>query len=279
MAAGTVLYSTGKSKLTELGGLAKKMPVALGFYAVGALSISGMPLFSGYVSKSVITGAIHAEHLDIIVLLLSAATFGTFLHTGLKLPYYTWFGTERKIETSHVPVNQYIGMALTAVPCIAIGVYPPLLLNILPYPVDSHLYSASHVLEVLQLLALAGAAFWLLKGLLKGREQTVLDTDWFYRRPANLAYNLFSVSVHRVFIAAGDIVMSFVRLVGKASTNPPGSLAVAAANISHALSGRGKRVSGLPAYKPDDYRIPLGVMLTVIVIFFVVFLGWIFLTG
>jgi multicomponent Na+:H+ antiporter subunit D len=273
MVAGTILYSTGRSKLTELGGLARAMPLALAFYAVGALAISGVPLFSGYVSKSLITGSIHAQHLDIAVLLLLAATFGTFLHTGLKLPYYTWFGTDQKINPSPVPVNQYIGMALTAIPCVAIGVYPPLLLNLLPYPVEIHIYSTAHVLEVVQLLALAGVTFWLFKGMLRGREKLILDTDWLYRRPSQFAYTVFSVWVHKVFVVAGEISLNFIRFVIQVGSNPPGSLDIAIKNILSSFLHRGERATGIPPYNPDMYRISLGIMLLVIMIFFVALLA------
>ena len=59
MGAGAVLYVTGTAKLTRLGGLYKYMPLTMIFYVVGAVSISGLPLFSGFVSKSMIVAAHH----------------------------------------------------------------------------------------------------------------------------------------------------------------------------------------------------------------------------
>ena len=56
MGAGAVLEMTGRSKLNELGGLYKYMPLSLIFYVVGGISISGFPLFSGFVSKSLDRG-------------------------------------------------------------------------------------------------------------------------------------------------------------------------------------------------------------------------------
>ncbi|MCK4768129.1 MAG: Na(+)/H(+) antiporter subunit D, partial [Desulfobacula sp.] len=54
MAAGSVLQMTGKIKCTEIGGLYKTMPLTCLFCIVGAASISAFPLFSGFVSKSMI---------------------------------------------------------------------------------------------------------------------------------------------------------------------------------------------------------------------------------
>ena len=54
MAMGAVLHRTGKIKGSELGGLFRTMPWTTGFCIVGAASISAFPLFSGFVSKSMI---------------------------------------------------------------------------------------------------------------------------------------------------------------------------------------------------------------------------------
>jgi len=145
MGAGAVLYATGRSKLSELGGLAKAMPWVLALYMVGAFSISGVPLFSGFVSKSMIVAAAGVGGLAAVVLLLNLASVGTFLHTGLKLPSFTWFGkaADPKIPLKASPLQpgMYRGMALTALLCIAIGVYPALLYNLLPYHVDYNPYT------------------------------------------------------------------------------------------------------------------------------------------
>ncbi len=72
MGAGSLLYATGTAKLTELGGLVSKLPWVFVFYMVGAVSISGFPLFSGFVSKTmVIAGAAEAHR--------------TYLALGLEL--------------------------------------------------------------------------------------------------------------------------------------------------------------------------------------------------
>ena len=88
MGAGAVLQATGRKKLTELGGLARSMPGVTMLYLIGACSISGVPLFSGFVSKSLIVSAA-SEHGHVMVeWLLIVASVGTFLHSGLQLPYW-----------------------------------------------------------------------------------------------------------------------------------------------------------------------------------------------
>ncbi len=180
MGAGAVLEMTGRSKFTELGGMYKYMPLTFGLYMIGAFSISGFPLFSGFVSKTMVVEA--AAHLPIVWLLLEGAAIGTFLVTCLKLPYLTWFGRKKSVvEAREPPKNMLAAMGVTAFLCVFIGVYPQALYKMLPYAVDYAPYTASHVIGMSQLLLFTFLAFWMLKGMLRGERTITLDTDWFYR--------------------------------------------------------------------------------------------------
>ena len=55
MGAGAVIIATGRRKLTDLGGIGPKMPLVWLLYTVGAFSISGVPLFNGFISKSMMS--------------------------------------------------------------------------------------------------------------------------------------------------------------------------------------------------------------------------------
>ena len=94
MGTGAVLYATGKSKLTELGGLHNRMRIPLYLYMVGAFSISGFPFFNGFISKSMVVSAAGDAHHIAAMFLMLLASVGTFLSVGLKLPYFTWYANE-----------------------------------------------------------------------------------------------------------------------------------------------------------------------------------------
>jgi len=51
LCAGAVIHVTGKSWIYQLNGLGKKMPWTFAFYTLGALSLTGVPMFAGFVSK------------------------------------------------------------------------------------------------------------------------------------------------------------------------------------------------------------------------------------
>lgn len=188
MGAGAVLHTTGLRKLSEMGGLYKTMPRTLGLYMVGAFAISAVPLFSGFVSKSMVVSAAGETHRAVVFLMLSLASAGTFLHTGLKLPYYMFFGKEsdhsRHPRGKEPPANMLVAMALAAIACILIGVFPGLLYRHLPHPVDYVPYTLQHVTSTLGLLAFTTLGFFLLLKHLDPEPTISLDTDWFYRRGA-----------------------------------------------------------------------------------------------
>ncbi|SDP73412.1 Na(+)/H(+) antiporter subunit D [Desulforhopalus singaporensis] len=187
MAAGAVVQATGKTKLTELGGLYKKMPSTLVFMVVGGISVSAFPFFSGFVTKSMIVTASFEAHLLPVGFLLTLVSVGTFLVAGLRLPYYVFFGESRCDAATFnraedPPWNMHLAMLISALLCFFIGSYTPFLYNMLPNPeVAYHPYGSYHLSETLQLLAFTGVAFYFLKELIAPRATISLDLDWFYR--------------------------------------------------------------------------------------------------
>lgn len=186
MGAGAVIMMTGKRKLTELGGLYKTMPITLTLYMIGGFAISAFPLFSGFVTKSmVVSGAAH-DHRPVIALLLTMASAGTFLHTGLKLPYYMFFGKNSGLVGKEPPTNMLIGMGLAAFLCIGIGVLPGPLYHLLPYPVHFEPYTGDHVTSALGILMFTGLGFFLLLKKLDPEPTISVDTDWVYRKGSRI---------------------------------------------------------------------------------------------
>ncbi|MEX2364395.1 MAG: proton-conducting transporter membrane subunit, partial [Balneolaceae bacterium] len=221
MAAGAVIHATGKSRLSELGGFAKKMPLIVGLYMVGAFSIAGAPLLNGFISKTMITGAANAAHLEMVILLLLIATIGTFLHTGLKLPYFTWFGEDKEeIQVSDIPKNMLAAMVMGAFLCVSLGLFPNLLYSNLPYAIDFTPFSVYNFVEMTQILLLTFVGFWLFRNKFNISPSTTIDTDWFYRKPANLVFTVFVKFPALIFDIAEKKVASAVDRVADVSKNP-----------------------------------------------------------
>jgi multicomponent Na+:H+ antiporter subunit D len=187
MSMGAVLLRTGTMNGSELGGLYKSMPWTTVLCIIGAASISGFPLFSGFVTKSMILTAAAEEGYWAAWAVLLFASAGVFHHSGIKIPFFAFFAHDQGHRVKEAPVNMLVAMGLAAALCIAIGVYPEPLYALLPYPVNYVPYTTAHVITMLQLLAFAALAFAVLMrtGLYPPElRSTNLDTDWVYRRLA-----------------------------------------------------------------------------------------------
>jgi multicomponent Na+:H+ antiporter subunit D len=192
MAVGAVIQVTGSEKITELQGrrLFTRMPICFAMYMVGALSISAVPLFNGFISKNMIVFAAGEAHRPIIYILLELASVGTFLSLTLKLPYGMWFGRatiDQSVELKEIkepPLNMLIAMGMAALLCIVTGVYPQVLFDILPFNATYSPYRLAPVAAMLQLLIFSALGYSIFMDRLYGERTVSLDTDWFYRKGA-----------------------------------------------------------------------------------------------
>jgi multicomponent Na+:H+ antiporter subunit D len=187
MSMGAVLHMTGRINGSDLGGLYKSMPVTAGLCIVGAASISAFPLFSGFVSKSMVMVAVLEEGHPGVWLALLFASAGVFHHAGIKIPFFAFFSHDSGIRTTEPPLNMLAAMGLAAVLCVLIGCYPWALYELLPFSTGYAPFDGSHILAQIQLLVFSAAAFaWLkVSGIYPPElRSTNIDVEWLYRRLA-----------------------------------------------------------------------------------------------
>jgi multicomponent Na+:H+ antiporter subunit D len=211
MSAGAVLHVTGKIRCTDLGGLYKTMPATALFCIVGAASISAFPLFSGFVSKSMIISAAAHHKLALVWLVLQFASAGVFHHAGIKVPYFMFFGHDSGIRAKEPPANMLAAMFLAAFLCVFLGIRFDLLYALLPYAADYAPYTGAHVVGQLQLLMFGALAFCLL--ILSGKyppeiRAINLDTDWFYRKGARAFADAADAGLNRLNAACEGVLAS-----------------------------------------------------------------------
>ena len=195
MSMGAVLYRVGHVKASKLGGLYKSMPLTAGFCIVGSASISAFPLFSGFIAKSLILAAAAHEGYTIIFLVLLFASAGVLDHSGIKVPFFSFFFHDSGIRVREAPKNMLAAMGITAFLCIAIGVWPGPLYAILPYPVAFEPYTVAHVINQTQLLLFAMLAFVFLMrtGLYPPELPSInVDFDIIYRKGLPLLIAAFA---------------------------------------------------------------------------------------
>ncbi len=246
MAAGSVLQMTGKIKCTEIGGLYKTMPLTCLFCMVGAASISAFPLFSGFVSKSMIISASGHEQIFLIWLVLQFASTGVVDHAGIKVPFFTFFGHDSGIRAKEPPLNMLLAMGFAAALCVGLGVFYQPLYNLLPFPVHYEPYTGSHVVGQLQLLMFGALAFTLL--ILSGYyvpevKSRNLDADWTYRKFGRFAYKILDLGLNALNRISERVLMGFVRGIVACFRRTATHIAMfVSVNIWLLLGYRGKRL-------------------------------------
>jgi multicomponent Na+:H+ antiporter subunit D len=184
MSMGAVLHRVGHVNGSDLGGLVKTMPKTALFCIVGAASISAFPLFSGFVSKSMVMAAMIESGHEYLWLMLLFASAGVFHHAGIKIPFFAFFAHDSGLRPKEAPTNMLVAMGLASVLCILIGSFPELLYQMLPWENTYMPYDLTHTLTQLQLLFFSALAFvWLNKmGLYPPELKSVnLDVEYLYR--------------------------------------------------------------------------------------------------
>jgi multicomponent Na+:H+ antiporter subunit D len=241
MSMGAVLLRAGTVNGTDLGGLYKSMPFTTGFCIVGAASISAFPLFSAFVTKSMVMAAAVNEGYTFIWLVLLFASAGVFHHAGIKIPYFAFFAHDSGIRCREAPPNMLVAMGLAAALCVGIGMFPAALYSMLPFPVTYVPYTATHVIDQLQLLVFSALAFSVLMrtGIYPPEMKSVnLDFDWTYRKLGPAVATALARAVSNLLKAFGGVVSAssvrFIRALERhhgpestlARTWPTGSMAL-----------------------------------------------------
>jgi multicomponent Na+:H+ antiporter subunit D len=281
MSMGSVLYMTGKRKLTAMGGLAKYMPVTALACVVASLSIAGAPGFNGYVSKGMVISAAGEQHMPVLELMMVLAAVGTFL-SFVKLSYFAFFSPNEEMRAKESPVNMQLAMLLTAFLCIVIGVYPEALFRVLPFqPVLYHPYTPSHVIGTIQLFLLAGLAFIVAKKMVSPHRGTILDFDYFYRMGGKTVLWLAVAPMSKVRNRLQRSSSRTIDIITRIARNPIMIFEIPAAylyfRITQGLRYLGGYSSG-ETYDENLYRRPigLGVLVAIIILFALALIYFIF---
>ena len=215
MCAGTVISVTGKRKISQLGGLGKKMPLTAGCFLIASMAIAGFPLLNGFVSKSLIMNAAAESGIHWAELLLMVASVGTLMSITLKINYFVFWGKTDSPEASlaaeglgvseaSVPLSRKIAMVLGAVGCVVCGIFPNLVYSLTPYGSDGHPFTVDHVTQYMELFAAASFGFLMYLSHMKPHEQLTLDIDWLYRKPLKVLIAWLSQIVDGVRRGIGD---------------------------------------------------------------------------
>lgn len=209
LSAGSVVHATGTRNMEAYGGLIKRMPWTAVFFLMGAVAISGLPPFNGFVSEWLTFQALFAgiTTLPIVPKLVFILSMASLAFTGglaaacfVKAFGVTFLARPRSAapERAHEsPLSMRIGMALLATLTVVLGlgasVVAPILNHIEAFLRDQRLANTTpatpHAIQIgattqLSMLAL-GLAFAVALAVTYGvtriwsrRQRVVINRTW-----------------------------------------------------------------------------------------------------
>ncbi len=221
MCAGAILKATGTSKITELGGLGKKMPITSTCFLISSLAIAGFPFLSGFASKALVMESLHGYGDGLPAILITVAGVGTLLSITLKINYYVFFG-ECHIDVRVQTTTKSMVIAIVAgtIMSIIIGIRPTILYRQLAYQTIVNPFTLPHVMEYVAIIIGGSIPFFIMLRVMKPHDEISLDFDWFYRRPLPKLIQALSVGIHNVLIRFDRYVLQGVHYFGSHLGNP-----------------------------------------------------------
>lgn len=275
MSMGAVMFRTGEVRASHLGGLYKSMPFTTGFCIIGAASISAFPLFSGFISKSIIIteAARHGHTLVWICLLFASA--GVFHKAGIKVPFFAFFAKDSGLRPKEAPPHMLIAMAVSAVLCVFLGCNPQWLYSLLPNgAMGYHPYDGTHVITQLEILLFSALTFTLLNlwgKYPKDIPSVNLDIDWLYRKIGRIFINFGSIFWNGLNTQAHSLLVA--GLTEKVCVFAKGAQIHCAGALAFALRGFGySEPLGSKNEQIMKRRVRLGIYPIGLTVLFVLFL-------
>ncbi len=136
LGAGAVLHRTHERDLENMGGLIHRMPVTALLFLVGCVAISALPPFNGFVSEwltfqaalqapRIANGVLRAGiPIAAAMLALTGALAAACFVKAFGIAFLGRPRTRRVARAREVPRGMLAGMALLAVLCLLLGIFP-----------------------------------------------------------------------------------------------------------------------------------------------------------
>ena len=116
LGAGSVIHAVHSNEMKDMGGLARRMPLTATTFALGALSLAGIPPLAGFASKDAVLTALEGKAGWIPWALLLATAFLTAFYMGRVL-VLTFLG-----KPSPAAAHAHESPAVMTVPLLALGI-------------------------------------------------------------------------------------------------------------------------------------------------------------
>ncbi len=131
--AGSIYVASGRTCISQLNGIGKRMPYTMAAFAIGAFSIIGMPFLAGFVTKwYLVVGSIQAGSMAILAVILVNAILdmGYFVPVLYRAFFVAPDEPEEMEKVNEAPRLVVAPLLVTAAGVIILGIYPNFLLQL-----------------------------------------------------------------------------------------------------------------------------------------------------
>jgi len=131
LAAGAIIWKTGKRTISELGSIGREMPFTMACFSIAALAMIGIPPLSGFLSKWTLgLGALDANATFYVIVLLISSLLNALYYLPIIVPaFFEMVGDEEqghalKLSVQDVPPKMLAPMIILAIFTVIFGLSP-----------------------------------------------------------------------------------------------------------------------------------------------------------
>lgn len=125
---GAIMYTTGKTDISQIRGIGKQMPITMGCFGIAAISLIGIPPTNGFVSKWYLAqGGLTAGKMIFPAILL----FSALLTALYLLPVITeaFFKKGEHTTAKEAPIKMLIPIVIITIIVVFLGLFPNILIT------------------------------------------------------------------------------------------------------------------------------------------------------
>lgn len=137
LVAGSTIQATGNRNIREMGGVGIEMPVTMALFTIGGLSMIGVPLFMGFVSKyNFALGILESNNFWVMFVLVISGLLNIIYYLPIALRGYFGKAAQEKIDSGKTmalerPLMHLLPIAVLGVATIAFGLFSSGLINLI----------------------------------------------------------------------------------------------------------------------------------------------------
>ncbi|MBU3189291.1 monovalent cation/H+ antiporter subunit D family protein [Clostridium bowmanii] len=125
---GAIMYTTGKTDISQIRGIGKQMPITMGCFGIAAISLIGIPPSNGFVSKWYLAqgGLTEGKMIFPAILLISALLTALYL---LPIVTEAFFKKGEDTVVKEAPMKMLIPIVMITIIIVLLGIFPNMLIT------------------------------------------------------------------------------------------------------------------------------------------------------